>query len=149
MSPSSEELTDTNAVRPTGEEELEAGVRNAERMMNPQKPSRGEVEDHNKHHLPYRSWCRHCVRGRGVEEAHRRQAEEPKIPEIHLDFMFIGEERGGQEVDGVGGEREKLEDANGFSCSLEIDRYICSKTSSCIHARGWLRVHRHHDQDGQ
>ena len=91
MSPSSEEQTDTHAVRPTGEEELEAGVRKAERMMNPQKPSRGEVEEHNKHHLPYRSWCRHCVRGRGVEEAHRRQAEEPRMPEIHLDFMFIGE----------------------------------------------------------
>ena len=72
--------------------EPEAGARRPERMADPKLPSKAEVEEHQKTHLPFRSWCRHCVRGRGVEEPHRRQTAEVGMPEIHLDFMFMGEE---------------------------------------------------------
>ena len=70
----------------------EAGTRRPERMQNPRSPSREEREEHEKTHLPFRSWCRHCVRGRGAEEPHRRQTMLPEIPEIHMDFMFLTEE---------------------------------------------------------
>ena len=36
-------------------------------------PTREEIEDHEKHHCPFRAWCRHCVKGRGVNAQHRRK----------------------------------------------------------------------------
>ena len=82
-----------DAAEKSGEEmEPEAGVRRPERMADPRMPNRAEVEEHRKTHLPFRNWCKHCVRGRGVEEPHRRQKEEVGIPEVHVDFMFMGDE---------------------------------------------------------
>ena len=37
------------------------------------RPSKEEVELHNKTHLPYRSWCPHCVRGKARGRAQRRK----------------------------------------------------------------------------
>ena len=41
-------------------------------------------------HLPFRSWCWKCVFGRGKEMPHRRNKDEKVMPEVHLDFMFLG-----------------------------------------------------------
>ena len=35
-------------------------------------------------HLPFRSWCRHCIQGRGREEVCRKSIEEERqVPEIN------------------------------------------------------------------
>ena len=36
----------------------------------PVLPSEAEVEQHELTHLPFRSWCRHCVRAKGKESPH-------------------------------------------------------------------------------
>ena len=46
--------------------------RTMRKLQDPKLPSKAEVETHNLNHLPFRSWCRHCVRGRGEEEPHRK-----------------------------------------------------------------------------
>ena len=47
-------------------------------------------------HLPFRNWCRHGVRGRGKEEPCRNaRGDGSDMPELHMDFMFMGEEEGG------------------------------------------------------
>ena len=74
------------------EMEPEAGSRRPERMADPKMPDKAEVEEHRKSHLPYRNWCKHCVRGRGVEAPPRRQKEDVGMPELHFDFIFMGEE---------------------------------------------------------
>ena len=45
-------------------------------------------------HIPYRSWCPHCVMGRGKEMDHRRRKaeEEGGIPEYHMDYCFPGDD---------------------------------------------------------
>lgn len=45
-------------------------------------------------HLPYRSWCRHCVRGRGKSAAHYQQEADQKhsIPHVSFDYVFLGKE---------------------------------------------------------
>ena len=54
-------------------------------------PTREEVLEHELTHLPYRSWCRHCVRGKGKVIDHRRQGQrEVKIRELHCDYCFMG-----------------------------------------------------------
>ena len=48
-------------------------------------------------HLPFRSWCRHCVMVKGREEDCRKTMEEERqVPEVHLDSMFMGEEKVGK-----------------------------------------------------
>ena len=61
-------------------------------MQDPRMPNKAEVDEHEKTHLPFRSWCRHCVRGRGVSAPHKRQVEEIGMPEVHMDFIFMGDE---------------------------------------------------------
>ena len=78
------------------EEEGESGMRRVVKKLDPKQPSKEEIEEHEKTHLPYRNWCRHCVRGQGKEEPCRRggKNQDPDVPEIHMDFMFMGEEGG-------------------------------------------------------
>ena len=41
-------------------------------------------------HLPFLSWCGHCIKGRGREEDCRKATqEERRVPEVHLDCMFM------------------------------------------------------------
>ena len=58
--------------------------------------SKEEREEHELlGHVKYRSWCRHCAAPRGVGQQHRRLREDPvdaTVPEIVLDYYFIGEE---------------------------------------------------------
>ncbi len=53
----------------------------------PKKPTAAEVEYHNLTHAEYRPWCPHCVRGRGVRDAHRSRAEggDDRIPMLSMD----------------------------------------------------------------
>ena len=53
------------------EEEMKEHGRREVKMNDPKMPSKEEVEKHNMSHLPFRSWCRHCVRGKGKELAHK------------------------------------------------------------------------------
>ena len=45
-------------------------------MTTPKTVSRREREDHNLTHLPFRSWCPHCVMGRAKSHPHRRTERE-------------------------------------------------------------------------
>ena len=81
----------------------EFGMRRPQRKAGPREPTKEEKEEHEKTHLPFRSWCRHCVRGRGKEEACRKVERTPEIPEVHIDFMFMGGGEGGKDVCDVGG----------------------------------------------
>ena len=68
-------------------------MRKAMKKAGPREPTNEEKEDHEKLHIPFRSWCRHCVRGRGKEEACRKDGRTPAVAEVHLDFMFMGDEK--------------------------------------------------------
>ena len=61
-------------------------------------PNQHEKEEHELTHLPYRSWCRHCVRGRGKELPHKKRMEETDAAEMSFDFFFLGDEGGGKLV---------------------------------------------------
>ena len=62
-------------------------------MLDPLMPRDAEVREHKLTHLPFRSWCRHCVRGRGKEMPHFKTKDERGVPEFHLDFAFMGDEQ--------------------------------------------------------
>ena len=57
------------------DEEVDVGSsRELRKMVNLLMPSQQEVDAHELTHLPFRSWCSHCMRGRGKDMPHRRGA---------------------------------------------------------------------------
>ena len=65
-------------------------TRTPAKMNDSHAPSQKEREQHEITHLPFRSWSWKCVFGRGKEMLHRRNKDEKVMPEVHLDFMFLG-----------------------------------------------------------
>ena len=65
------------------------------KAIDPLLPSAGEVAEHALSRLPFRSWCPHCIRGRGKETGHRRSPHSERgVDEFHLDYCFPGDEFG-------------------------------------------------------
>ena len=83
--------------------EEEYGKREAVKRRDPREPTKEEKEKHEKTHMPFRSWCRHCVRGIGKEETCRKTDRAHEIAELHFEFH----------VHGRRGEREDVGDACG------------------------------------
>eukprot|EP00973_Karenia_brevis_P043295 6000319-Karenia_brevis.AAC.1 len=71
----------------------------------PEQPTRDEVEQHNSHHEPYRSWCPACVAGRGRSFAHSmvdRSTDTYSV--IAIDYAYLtGKFQHAEEVEDEGG----------------------------------------------
>ena len=65
------------------------------------KPSEEEVTIHNITHLPYRSWCPHCERGKARRGNHRNRMRRmrSKIPVISVDYMWMKGKKGDVEAE--------------------------------------------------
>ena len=57
----------------------------------PVLPSEAEVEQHELTHLPFRSWCRHCVRAKGKESPHH-ESSPGGVSKFATDYMFMRED---------------------------------------------------------
>ena len=68
----------------------DTGARIPIKVADPRLPNADEIEQHNLTHLPYRSWCPHCVRGKGKTMDHRKVDRERTVREIHVDYCFMG-----------------------------------------------------------
>ena len=56
---------------------------------NVKTPKKSEIEEHEKTHLPFRSWCKCCVKGRGVASPHTSiWRDDPAAPQVDLDYCF-------------------------------------------------------------
>ena len=66
-------------------------VQPAKPMSQPWIPSAAEVAAHNITHLPYRSWCPHCVSARRPNTQHRSSSSSSRRtdPLIVADYWFI------------------------------------------------------------
>ena len=53
-------------------------------------PSEEEVQMHNATHVPYRSWCPHCVKGQLKASAHRGQdRSKNKVPTVSMGYFYV------------------------------------------------------------
>ena len=59
----------------------------------PGQPTAIEKAAHNVTHVPYRSWCPHCVRGRAKGRQRRRlcMSRDDDIPHAAIDYTFLTE----------------------------------------------------------
>ena len=84
---------------PVGEDAEEEEARAVKAPRRPCEPTEEERRLHEILHLPYRSWCRYCVEGRGQHAPHYgTRSEEPRIPEVHVDYAFFRDKEGAPSV---------------------------------------------------
>ena len=69
-------------------------------LRDPKKPTLKDREEHKCLHWPFRSWCRDCMRGRGMHDQHTSKKkknggvdEAREVPTISIDFIFPGTEQ--------------------------------------------------------
>ncbi len=68
----------------------------------PTAPSQQEIEDHNVNHLPFRSWCKHCVRGKSKAHPHRiSDGRISDVPVVSIDYMFMNQSQSAKEEKGM------------------------------------------------
>ena len=84
------------------EEESEEAIR-ARRLKIMEKPNNEEVEEHMLTHLPFRSWCPHCVKGKARGSVHRNVSnkKDNELPTISMDYMFFVKETENEEANGL------------------------------------------------
>ena len=74
------------------DDEADEEGRRPKMLGSPVSMSRQMREEHEVTHLPYRSWCAHCVSGRGISTGHRRKKEhdrEVETPRIAMDYFYL------------------------------------------------------------
>ena len=54
----------------------------------PGTPTESQVEEHRKTHMPFRSWCRWCVLGRGRGIVHTKSPH-ASAPVLGIDYFFL------------------------------------------------------------
>ena len=61
-------------------------------MRAPDEPTQVERDAHAPHHLPFRSWCEICVKGRAQANAHyNKEKGERDVPVIGIDYGHLTE----------------------------------------------------------
>ena len=60
-------------------------------MPAPIVPKKAKIEIHNLTHLPYRSWCPHCVAARRPNSHHRKSSRSSRrtMPLVIADYAYI------------------------------------------------------------
>ena len=86
-------------------EEVGAGEQEAilaKALPSPTQPTRNEIQAHVLTHLPHRSWCGHCLNGRGTSLPHFRSKTEGEhvVPTVSIDYFSMGPS-GQEEAQGV------------------------------------------------
>jgi len=74
----------------------EDGIREFRKLVDPLKPSKAEVDDHNLFHTPYRNWCPICVKAKGKALDHQKKTDINPLgySEYSFDYGFPGDEFG-------------------------------------------------------
>ena len=69
------------------QETHDKAARDAKALPRPNEPTEQQRATHKLTHLPYRSWCEHCVKAKGRENHSKRQVD--RQPVIQVDYCFV------------------------------------------------------------
>ena len=67
----------------------------AQPLARPDRPTPEMIAAHEVSHLPYRSWCRACVAGRGRAFQHKASTHESTVPVVSMDYLYFNERADG------------------------------------------------------
>jgi len=94
-----EKESDDETISVEEEEGIDVKIGKAEKA-----PSKEEVAMHMVNHIPFRSWCSHCVKGKARGNQHRRRKDverEDREPIVSVDCMFMHDNQGEGEEKGM------------------------------------------------
>ena len=80
---------------------LDDGSAQVRNIRDPGQPTVKEHQEHMTTHRPYRSWCKFCVMGRGMNAPHRTsetQEDLEGVPHVSMDHGFLGERESEEQV---------------------------------------------------
>ncbi|CAE8634939.1 unnamed protein product [Polarella glacialis] len=139
-----------------GEQLAEQGAYEAEEATNakvlkdPRQPTQQEVEEHCATHLPFRSWCSQCVRGRKKNPAHynQKRVAAGSVPSVHLDYCFLRD--GDEELLTVIVVRDKITGAT-FAAAVSkkgsADENVVEQTAEFVRRLGHPKLLIKSDQE--
>ena len=149
-----EEVEEDGMDRECGEEVGEE-AQEVDRMVgkvrkDPGQPTAAEIAKHNTTHLPYRSWCKHCVNGRGVTHPHlkRKHNWEEELPTVGVDYHYMGKEEEEGTVPFL-----CIKDANSkviFDMVVTgkgVNTYVVNRVIQCLDLLGHKRLILKSDQE--
>ena len=85
-----------------GEEGETEEARKPKATRVPARPSQEEVDEHMITHLPFRSWCPHCIRGKSKGKPHRKSDRgNREIPTVAMDYTFMFDTQNENEEKGM------------------------------------------------
>eukprot|EP00973_Karenia_brevis_P042574 5893899-Karenia_brevis.AAC.2 len=78
-------------IEESAESKVIEEAKSARAATTPKTPTPEEYRVHRITHLPYRSWCPHCVKAKKRNPSHRRVGKDEKrrIPVVSMDYMFM------------------------------------------------------------
>ena len=83
---SQESLIDERETHNEETSEIIETIADVKVASKPDTPNPEEREEHEATHVEFRSWCRHCVEGRGREFAHATHQNGPReAPTVSFD----------------------------------------------------------------
>ena len=131
-------MSNTRALRKQEEKE-DCGERKTTRKHDRRQPNKKEGIEHEMTNLPFRSWCRHCIKGRGarggLSESNWRRGTSPRSP---CGVRGPGRRKGRGNVGVVGGQRTGDESCAQLGGSEEVDgRMDTSKSVEGFVKLGW------------
>ena len=84
------EMQDAVNKPDTADEDL-GQARTPKIAARPYTPTKKEREEHEATDLPYRSWCEHCVFGKGVHSPHVTEKDKENLgATVSVDYCFMG-----------------------------------------------------------
>lgn len=65
------------------------GVRKPMKHIDPKLPSQTEIDEQYLTHLPFRNWCKHCIRGKSRSANYRVEPRHDGMAEVHIDYCVM------------------------------------------------------------
>ena len=102
----------------------------------PDQPTAQQRREHDICHVPYRSWCKHCVRGRGKRRAHSRikSGRDEDLPHAAIDYTFFTQ-AGAKKAEDLS-EEEKLDESKANTVLVMKDSMIGSIFAYLVGKKG-------------
>ena len=119
-------------------------ARKAKGIKVDERPTQEEVDLHELTHLPFRSWCAHCVKGKAKGLPHHKSDSNSTIPVVSIDYTFM---RDGKKEDDESGmpimvlkDRETGKILSRVYPAKGVTNYTVKRLSSDIQLLGHKKV---------
>ena len=117
-------------------------------LPEPRMPSKSEMMAHRITHLPYRSWCQHCVQTRRQNSQHRRKSPSSQRthPLLVADYCYLQDTPGGETLTVLVARLFPAKAIMAVVCPSKTDDFVINRLAHFIRDSGYARIVYKSDQ---